>query len=200
MSANTESGQLTRTYEFVGIPLPGIYELDPSHSHIGFMVRHLMVAKVRGRFGSFRGTIVIADDPLRSSVDVEIDVASIDTRDPARDNHLRSPDFFDAEQFPSMRYRSTGVSDDGRGRWRVDGELTIRDVTRKVDLEVEFDGVAVDPWEGVRIAFTASAQLDREDFGLTWNQPIASGGVLSAARSTSRSRLRRSGARRADDT
>ena len=178
MSANTESGQLTRTYEFVEIPLPGIYELDPSHSHIGFMVRHLMVAKVRGRFGSFRGTIVIADDPLLSSVDVEIDVASIDTRDPDRDNHLRSPDFFDAEQFPSMRYRCTAVSHDGRGRWRVDGELTIRDVTRRVDLEVEFDGVAVDPWEGVRIAFTASAQLDREDFGLTWNQPIASGGVL----------------------
>jgi len=115
---------------------------------------------------------------MLSSVDVEIDVASIDTRDPDRDNHLRSPDFFDAEHFPSMRYRCTDVSHDGRDRWRVDGELTIRDVTRRVDLEVEFDGVAVDPWESVRIAFTASAQVDREDFGSTWNQPIASGGVL----------------------
>ena len=107
-----------------------------------------------------------------------IQAASIDTRDEGRDGHLRSPDFFDVEQHPTLTYRSTGVAPAGKGRWNVEGELTVKGVTRPVPLEVTFEGAARDPWGGERIGFTASAELDREAFGLTWNQALETGGVL----------------------
>ena len=160
------------------VPVAGSYALDPSHSSVGFAVRHVMISKTRGRFADFAGTVTIADDPLASSVEVEIKTASIDTRDEQRDGHLRSGDFFDVETFPIMTYRSTNVTPDGPNRWKVDGELTIRGVTRDVPLEVTFQGSAVDPWGGVRAGFTAKAEIDREEYGLTWNQTLETGGVL----------------------
>jgi polyisoprenoid-binding protein YceI len=160
------------------VPVAGTYALDGSHSSVGFSVRHLMVSKTKGRFNDFQGTVTIAEDPLASSVEVEIQVASVDSRDEARDGHLRSPDFFDADTYPTITYRSTRVTPDGKGRWIVDGELTVRDATVAVPLEVTFEGGARDPWGGTRIGFTAHAELDREAFGLTWNQALETGGVL----------------------
>lgn len=173
-----ETTPLTRTVDGLELPAPGTYALDLSHSHVGFSVRHLMVSKTKGRFADFSGTVTIGEDPLESSVQVEIQVASIDTSDELRDGHLRSPDFFDAVTFPTMTYRSTGVTAASGGAWRVDGELTVRDSTQPVALEVTFDGAAKDPWGGARIGFTARTQLDREAFGLTWNQALEAGGVV----------------------
>jgi polyisoprenoid-binding protein YceI len=178
MTALDTPTPLTRTVDGTEVPVAGTYALDGSHSSVGFSVRHLMVSKTKGRFNDFQGTVTIADDPLASSVEVEIQVASVDSRDEARDGHLRSPDFFDAETYPTITYRSTRVTPAGKGRWAVEGELTVRDTTLPVPLEVTFEGGARDPWGGVRIGFTAHAELDREAFGLTWNQALETGGVL----------------------
>jgi polyisoprenoid-binding protein YceI len=178
MSATIEHASASRTVDGIEAPPAGTYVLDESHTHVGFVARHLVVAKTRGRFASFRGSVVIGEDPLASSVDVEIDVASVDTRDERRDDHLRSPDFFDAEAHPVMRYRSRGVRAADHGHFVLEGDLTVRDVTRPVALTVEFDGAVTDPWGGTRAAFSASAQVDREDFGLTWNQALEGGGVV----------------------
>jgi polyisoprenoid-binding protein YceI len=168
----------TRTLDGVEIPAAGTYSIDAAHSHVGFTVRHLVVAKTRGRFGTFSGSVVVADDPLASSVSVEIDAASIDTRDEGRDGHLRSGDFFDVERFPTITFRSTDVAPAGKGRFSVTGDLTVRGVTRPVVLDVELEGLATDPWGGSRAVFSASTEIDREDFGLTWNQTLETGGVL----------------------
>ncbi|MDP1819954.1 MAG: YceI family protein [Acidimicrobiales bacterium] len=169
---------LTRTVDGVEVPAAGTYALDASHSHVGFSVRHLMVSKTKGRFADVTGTVVIAEDPLASSVEVSIATASIDTRDETRDGHLRSSDFLDVEHHPAITYRSRTVTPAGSGRWAVEGDLTVRGVTRPVALEVTFEGGAKDPWGGERIGFTARGELDREDFGLTWNQALETGGVL----------------------
>lgn len=174
----TESTPITRVVDGAEVPVPGPYALDPAHSHVGFSVRHLMVSKTRGRFAEVTGQIVIADDPVESSVEVEIPVTSIDTKDETRDGHLRSADFFDADEHPTLTYRSTKVSPASGDRWTVDGELTIRGVTQPVTLEVTFEGGAKDPWGGSRIGFTARGEVDREAFGLTWNQALETGGVL----------------------
>jgi polyisoprenoid-binding protein YceI len=168
----------TRTLRGVEIPLPGTYELDPSHTHVGFVARHLMVSKTRGSFPGVSGTVVIAEDPLASRVDVAIEIAGVETGDGRRDDHLRSDDFFAAERYPVMTYRSTAVHEVASGRFAVDGELTVRDVTRPVRLDVTFEGALVDPWGNTRIGFAASAEVDREDFGLTWNQALEGGGFL----------------------
>ena len=129
------------------MPAAGTYALDASHCHVGFSVRHLMVSKTKGRFADFTGTVNIAEDPLESSVEVEIQVASIDTRDEARDGHLRSADFFDAENHPTHHLPlHQGHAGRASGRWTVEGELTVRGVTRAVPLEVTFEGGAKDPW------------------------------------------------------
>jgi polyisoprenoid-binding protein YceI len=167
-----------RTVDGTEVPLAATYALDASHSHVGFSVRHVMVSKTKGRFAEVEGTIVIADDPLQSSVDVTIQAASIDTRDHGRDEHLRAADFLDVEAHPTLTYRSRSVSPAGKGRWTVDGDLTVKGVTRSVPLEVTFEGGARDPWGGERIGFTASTEIDREAFGLTWNQALETGGVL----------------------
>ena len=173
----TNIAELTRTVDGLALPAAGSFELDPSHSHVGFSVRHMM-GKVRGRFASFAGTVTIAEDPVESSVDVTIDVGSIDTRDEQRDGHLRSPDFFDAESHPKMTYRSTGLTSRGDGRYRVAGDLTIKGVTRPVPLDLTFEGVGIDPWGNQRLGFSATGEIDREQFGLTWNQALETGGVL----------------------
>jgi polyisoprenoid-binding protein YceI len=169
---------LTRTVQGEVLPAPGVFILDPAHTHVGFSVRHMMIAKVRGRFTEFSGTLMVADDPLQSAVEVEVALASIDTRDDQRDGHLRSPDFFDVEKYPTMTFRSGRVMANGGDSVRLDGELSVHGVTRPLSLDVVYDGVGQDPWGGQRIGFSATAEIDREEFGLTWNQPLASGGVL----------------------
>ena len=175
--STTETLTITRTVEGHEAPEAGTYAIDASHSHVGFSVRHAMVSKTKGSFGDVAGTIHIGEDPLESSVEVEIQMASVNTRDEKRDGHLQSPDFFDVEQFPTMTYRSTRVTPQG-DRWLVEGELTVKGITKQVPLEVEFEGGAKDPWGGTRIGFTAKAELLREDYDLTWNQALETGGVL----------------------
>jgi len=160
------------------LPAAGNYALDASHSQVGFAVRHLMVSKTRGRFSDFAGTVEIGENPLASSVSVTVQTASVDTRDEQRDGHLRSGDFFDVEAWPTMTYQSRSVREVGKDRYIVDGDLTIKGVTQPVPLELTFEGGATDPWGGVRIGFSAKAELDREAFGLTWNQALETGGVV----------------------
>ena len=156
----------------------GTWEIDASHSTVGFTARHLMVSKVRGRFTSFHGTISIAPDQGLSSVTVSIDTPSIDSRDDNRDAHLRSADFLDVETWPTMTFVSTGVHVLAGDRFEVDGDLTIRGVTRPVRLTGEFAGVQRDPWGGTRAGFEARTEFSRKDFGLEWNVPLDGGGVL----------------------
>jgi polyisoprenoid-binding protein YceI len=173
---------LTRTVDGEVLPAPGIFALDPVHSHIGFSVRHMMIAKVRGRFTAFNGTLSVGTEAEESTVEVEVDLDSIDTKDTERDAHLRSPDFFDVARFPTMRFDSRRVlSIDGDG-FRLDGNLTLHGVTRPLALDVVFDGVATDPYGGQRLGFSATGEIDREAFGLTWNQTLETGGVLVGRR------------------
>lgn len=166
-----------RTVGGLTVPEAGTYQIDPSHSVVEFVVRHLGLAKVRGRFNQFEGTIVIGEDPLDSRVDAVIDPATIDTRDSGRDEHLRSADFLDVEHHPTLEFHSTGVRQKGSDV-QVDGNLTIRGVTRPVTLALEVEGVEVDPWGNTRAGFSASTEVNREEFGLTWNQALESGGWL----------------------
>jgi polyisoprenoid-binding protein YceI len=155
------------------------WNIDTVHSGINFTVRHMVVSKVRGRFGKFTGELAIDDvDLTKSSVAVSIDAASIDTGNAQRDAHLRSADFLDAEAFPELRFESTRIEARGEGRYAVFGQLTIRDVTREVALDVEYGGRAKDPWGNTRVGFIATASVDRKDFGLRWNQALETGGVL----------------------
>jgi polyisoprenoid-binding protein YceI len=160
------------------LPTAGSYAIDPSHSQVGFAVRHLMVAKTRGRFSDFAGTVDIGENPLESSVSVTIQAASIDTRDEQRDGHLRTGDFFEVEAYPTITYQSRSVRQTGKGQYLVEGDLTVKGVTQPVPLELTFEGGATDPWGGVRLGFSAKAELDREAFGLNWNQALETGGVL----------------------
>ncbi len=159
------------------------FTIDSTHSSVGFAVRHMVFAKVRGRFGAFRGTVALDPENLAlSSVEVEIDAASIDTGTADRDQHLRSADFFDAEQFPKLTFKSTRLEPLGGSRYAVHGTLAIRGVERDVTIDVEYGGLAKDPWGNQRALFTASGSLDRRDFGLKWNQALETGGVLVGER------------------
>ena len=155
------------------------WQIDPAHSSVEFAVRHLMIATVRGRFGSLSGTVQgLHGNVAAPSVDVVIDVAGIDTREPKRDEHLRSPDFFDVGRFPTITFKASRVDGDTRGAFRLTGDLTVRDVTREVVLDVENQGEGSDPWGGFRAGFSATGKLDRRDFGLGWNQLLEAGGFL----------------------
>jgi len=156
---------------------PGTWNIDPSHSSVNFMVRHLMVSKVRGRFGAFTGTVTIGEDQLASSVVASVEMASVSTDDNGRDAQLRTSDFFDVERFPTMTFASTAVRGDGDDYVLV-GDLTIKGVTKSVELELEFDGVSADPWGGTRAGFSAEGEIDRRDFGLEWNMALDTGGLL----------------------
>ena len=155
--------------------LAGTWAIDTVHSEVGFSVRHMMVSKVRGKFTKFSGEIVTAEDPLASSVTAEIDLASIDTGNEQRDGHLRSIDFFDVENHPLMTYRSTGlrILDDG---YVLDGDLTIRGVTKSVPLTLEINGFGPDAFGGTRVGFTATGEINRQDFGVSWNAALEAGG------------------------
>lgn len=149
----------------------GTWDIDPAHSEVSFVVRHLVVSKVRGRFDRFGGTIVTDKDLDRSSAAVTIDASSINTNEPNRDKHVRSADFLDVENFPNITFCSLAVRSDG-GRFFVDGELTIRGATRPVTLDVEVNGFTPDLRGGTRVGFSASTEINREDFGVSYNGPI----------------------------
>ena len=168
----------TRTVDGHPVPAVGTWTVDAAHSTAEFVARHLMVTKVRGRFTGYDATVEIADTPEDSRVDVTIEVDSVSTGDEGRDGHLKSADFFDAETYPTMTFASTKVTATGETTWKVDGDLTVKGVTRPVTLAVEFDGVFTDPWGNDKATFEASTEIDRENWGLTWNQPLAGGGVL----------------------
>jgi polyisoprenoid-binding protein YceI len=168
----------TRTVDGHIVPAAGSWVVDKAHSTVEFVARHLMVTKVRGRFNEYDAAITIADRPEDSSVNVTIGSGSITTGDPGRDGHLTSADFLDVENHPSIAFASTTVRPTGASTWDVEGNLTIHGVTKPVTLAVDFGGVATDPWDNTKAFFTASTEFDRESFGLTWNQPLAGGGVL----------------------
>jgi polyisoprenoid-binding protein YceI len=167
----------TASTQTQSLPVAGTWTIDASHSSVEFIVRHLMVAKVRGRFSDFSGTIHVGDTHEASSVEVEISPASITTGDPGRDGHLTSPDFFDVEQYPTIGFRSTGVRSVG-DHFEVDGDLTVHGVAKPVTLDLEYQGSITDPFGNDKAVFSATTEVDREDWGLTWNQALESGGVL----------------------
>jgi polyisoprenoid-binding protein YceI len=161
-----------------GSALSGDWDFDPAHTRIGFSARHAMVTTVRGSFNDVTGRLYAdVEDMSKSYAEVTLKAASVDTRNQQRDDHLRSADFFDVANHPSLTFRSTGVSGGGSD-WKLDGELTIAGVTKPVTLDVEFEGVVVDPWGNTKAGFVASTTVNREDFGLTWNAALETGGFL----------------------
>ena len=175
----TETQPAATTTRLVGdanLPVPGRWQIDPGHTELAFIGRHFMLTKVRGRFTGVTGAIQVAEDPAQSTAEVTIDMASVNSGSQARDDHLRSADFFDTAQHPTATF--TGHTATRQGASGVlEGELTIRGVTRRVALRVEYLGHVADPWGGHRAIFTASGTLNREDWGLTWNQ-VLDGGLL----------------------
>jgi polyisoprenoid-binding protein YceI len=174
----------TRTVDGLTVPAPGVFDIDVSHSHVGFTVRHMMVSKVRGGFTKFSGAIEFAENALESSVEVEIEAASIDTHDERRDNHLRSADFFEVEAHPNLTFHSTGIKPTGEGEFELEGELTVRGVTRPVTLDVEQLGSVIDPYGKERIGFSAKTEIDRDDFGVNFNMALEAGGFVVGNRVT----------------
>jgi len=159
-------------------PTRTAWQIDGAHTHVEFAVRHLMISTVKGRFADVSGTVVTGDDPADAEIRVTIGAASIDTRQEQRDAHLKSGDFFDADNHPTLTFASRRVDARPDGTLLVTGDLTIRGVTREVALAVTPEGTTRDPWGGERSGFTASARINRRDFGLTWNQALETGGVV----------------------
>ena len=168
---------MTGTVERTALPPAGTWKVDPGHAEVGFVGRHFGLTKVRGRFTGVDGTVLIADDVERSTVAVTIDMASVTSGDQARDEHLRSADFFDVERHRTATFMSTVVRV-GDGPPTITGDLTIKGVSRPVTLDVEYLGQLDDPWGNQRAVFSAAGVINREDWGLTWNMPLASGGLL----------------------
>lgn len=166
-----------RTIEGALLPAVGDWEIDPGHAEVAFIGRHLMLTKVRGRFTGVSGTVRIAERMNDSSVDVTIEMASVESGNQVRDDHIRSAELFDVDQYPQATFRSVSVEwNDDHGV--VDGELTIHGVTRRVPLQVTFEGQVRDPWGGQRAIFSARTKVDRDDFGITWNVALEAGGLL----------------------
>ena len=160
------------------LPQAGTWIIDPSHSSVEFVVRHLVVTKVRGRFGEFSGTITVDPaDPTASNVEVTIQTTSISTGDDQRDAHLRTSDFFSADEFPTLSFRSTAVRAAGSD-YEVEGDLTIKGVTKPVTLSLEYNGTSPDPWGGTRAGFSAETEINRRDFGLDFDVKLDTGGAL----------------------
>jgi polyisoprenoid-binding protein YceI len=176
-ATSTESSA-TRDFGGIPIPVPGDYVTDTAHTTIEFVARHLMITKVRGRFTRFEGSVKIADKPEDSVVEISVDTDSIDTSEPNRDAHLRSGDFLEADKFPKMTFVSTKIEHGGDTSWKLTGDLTIHGVTKPVVLDVEFLGVTSSPWGTRPFGFEATTEIDREDWGLTWNQALETGGVV----------------------
>jgi polyisoprenoid-binding protein YceI len=198
-----------REWNGLTIPEPGVYKLDEAHKRLGFLAQHMMVSPIRGEFAQGDATIVVADDPLRSTISATIRSASVTTHNPDRDTHLSSPDFLDVTRYPTLEFRSTGIEWQenneaifqwarlrnnpltrrpsavdlpavarSTGRFVVHGHLTIKEVTRPIDLQMEYGGARRDPYDRDIFGFSASAEFEREDYGLVWNVLLESGGVL----------------------
>ncbi len=182
-----DTGVITLTAAATETTIPGYeaatWNIDPVHSEVGFSVRHMMVSKVRGRFTTFSGQIVTAEDPLKSSVTAEIDLSSISTGQEQRDAHIRSADFFEVETYPTMTYKSTGVRLED-GEYVLDGELTLKGVTRSVPLRLELNGFGPDAYGGVRAGFTATGEINRRDFNVNFSAPMSNGGAVVADKIT----------------
>ena len=176
MSDRTVS--VLRTHDDRVVPVAGAYDIDGAHTSVEFVGRHLMITKVRGRFTDVSGRITIAEEPEASHVEVEIGAASLSSGNADRDTHLKSADFFDVDRFPTITFRSTSVTALADNTWEVVGDLTVRDTTRPVTLQVDFDGADVSPFGDERIGFSAATDVNREDFGLTWNMALETGGLL----------------------
>jgi polyisoprenoid-binding protein YceI len=177
MTQTQPAGAATRVVDGAELPAPGRWQIDPGHTEVAFIGRHFLLTKVRGRLTGVAGAITVAEDPAESTADVTIDMASVDSGSQVRDDHLRSADFFDAAHHPTATF--TGRATGWRGtRGQLAGQLTIRGITRPVTLAVDYLGHIADPWGGQRAIFTASGTLNREDWGLTWNMPLANGGLL----------------------
>lgn len=172
--SDTTTTTLDRQVNGQAVPAVGTYTIDAGHSSVQGLVKHLMVSKVRGSFHAFSGTITVAEDPTQSAVQVAIEADSIDTREPNRDAHLKSPDFLDVENHPQITFASTGVQDG----WKVTGDLTIRGTTRPVVLDMEYLGTFKSPMGPTVASFEATTSINREEFGMTWNAPMETGGVL----------------------
>ena len=160
------------------IPVAGVYEIDGAHTSVEFVGRHLMITKVRGRFNDVRGQITIAEDPEKSHVEVKIGVASLSSGNDDRDAHLKSADFFDVEHHPTIAFASTAVRPLRDNTWELVGDLTVRATTRPITLQVDFDGGGISPMGDERIGLSAATDVNREDFGLTWNVALETGGLL----------------------
>ena len=157
----------------------GVYDLDTAHSSVAFTVRHAMVTKVRGEFTDFTATLTAnQDNPAESNVEATVETASVDTRNADRDTHIKNEDFFDVEKFPQMTFKSTSFDVDANGNGTVTGDLTIKETTKPVTLEVETFGVETDPFGNVRVGFEANTTIDRTEFGINFQAPLNSGGVL----------------------
>jgi polyisoprenoid-binding protein YceI len=153
------------------------WKLDPTHTLVEFSAKHLMISTVKGRIADVKGSIFIDEqNPQDSSVEATLNAASIDSRTEMRDQHLRSADFLDVEKYPQIRFKSTRIEGD-RKEFKLTGDLTIRDVTREITLDVQFEGQTKDPWGGERVGFSANGKIDRRDFGLTWNVLLETGGL-----------------------
>jgi hypothetical protein len=155
----------------------GTWNVDPSHSTVGFTARHLMITKVHGTFKTFSGSITVGADPLQSSVEATVEMSSVHTGDDGRDGHLRTGDFFAVDKFPSMTLKSTGISSQG-DRYLMAADLTMKGVTKSVAFDLEFEGVSKDPWGNTKAGFTASAEINRKDWGLEYNAVLETGGVV----------------------
>ncbi len=166
------------------LPSPGTYDIDVAHTQVGFAARHMAVSKVRGRFTAFEGVLEVADNVVDSELSVTVDTASVDTSDANRDTHLRSDDFLDVEHFPTMTFASTGITETGPGAWKVDGDLTIRGVTKPVTLDVETEGAIIDPYGNERAGFSATAVINRDDFGVSFNAALDTGGLVVSKKIT----------------
>jgi polyisoprenoid-binding protein YceI len=171
----TELTRQTTTTTTIPGYLAGTWTIDPVHSEVGFSVRHMMVSKVRGKFSDVEGSIVTAETPLESSATATITLNSIDTGNSQRDDHLRSADFFEVEKYPAMTYRTTGIRPDGED-FVVEGELTLKGVTKQVPLRLELGGFGPDPYGGTRAGFSATGELNRQDFGVSFSGVIEAGG------------------------
>lgn len=168
----------SRVIQGIEAPAPGTWEIDSGHTSVAFVARYLMVTKVRGHFSEFEGAIHVAEQPDESWAEIVIKTSTIDTGNADRDKHLRSADFLDVEHFPEMRFKSTKVELQGGNELAVTGDITIRDVTRPIVLKAEFSGLSQDPWGNRRAGFSATTEIDREEFGASWNLALEAGGWL----------------------
>jgi len=174
----SEQNVASRTVNGVEYPAVGTYQIDATHSHVGFSVRHMAVAKVRGTFEQYAGTLELAENPVDSKISVTIEATSIDTGDENRDGHVRTGDFLDVENHPTWTFVSTAIRPESPTSWKVDGDLTIRGVTRPVTLDAELEGVVQDPYGNHRVGFSAHTHIDRNDFGVAFGAVLEAGGLV----------------------